>query len=70
MLRFDGDDPVLAGALADLAARRPRGATIEKVDGETVLGTSFAAALEAAGFVVGYKGMTYRSRRGGTRARR
>ncbi len=70
MLRFDDDDDgLLASALADLASRRSRGVTIERVDGHPVLGTPFAAALEAAGFVVGYKGLTYRRGRGAARAR-
>ncbi len=71
VLRFDDDDDgPLAAALAELASRRPRGVTIERVDGGPVLGTPFAAALEAEGFVVGYKGMTYRRGRGAARARR
>ena len=52
-----------AGALVGLVdAGRTRGFELGKVDGESITGTAVADALVAAGFVPGYRGLTYRSR--------
>ncbi len=61
VLTFDHPDvDVVAGLLTDLAARRPGRTTIEKIDGIPSAGTPLGAALERAGFGVGYKGLAYR----------
>ena len=66
----ESDDDRLAQTMADLGKRHPRRMTIEKVNGEPAAKSSMAAALERAGFVVGYKGLTLRERSGRSGAKR
>ncbi len=63
-LAFSDDDHVLRAAAADLAAtarsRRLDTLTIEKVNAETVYGTTLGTALHEAGFVQTPRGLTLR----------
>jgi ATP-dependent Lhr-like helicase len=71
VLTFGAADPdEVANLLAGLAARHRARMTIETVDGSAATGSPLAGALQTAGFVVGYKGLTYRPRAGGSVARR
>ncbi len=47
----------------------PRGLTVERIDGLPAAESPMAPALESRGFVRGYRGLTYRPRPGGPRAR-
>ncbi|HEX9855521.1 MAG TPA: DEAD/DEAH box helicase [Acidimicrobiia bacterium] len=60
---FDEPDAgLVAAALADAFRRRGGRSALESVDGATALGSWLAPHLEAAGFAVGYRGFTLRSR--------
>jgi ATP-dependent Lhr-like helicase len=62
----DADPDAVAAALVTLAGRRSRRTTIATVDGVPVTDSPLAGPLRAAGFDVGYRGLTYRpQRRGG-----
>jgi ATP-dependent Lhr-like helicase len=67
VLMFEGaraDPDAVAACLTDLAQRRSRPLTVERVDGEPTSASPLAAALLANGFVIGYKGLTYRAATG------
>lgn len=59
-----GDDPEpLITALVELAGRKRRSPTVARINGESALTAPYAPAMRAAGFVTGYRGLTYRPRR-------
>ncbi len=61
VLTWDADPESLAGGLMEVARWRKRRTTISKIDGDSAHGSRFAAAMQGAGFSVGYKGLTYRN---------
>ncbi|MGO1803308.1 MAG: Lhr family ATP-dependent helicase, partial [Microbacteriaceae bacterium] len=64
VLAFDDDPEALRAAASDLVAtsraRRLETLTVEKINGEAIYGTSFATALQEAGFVATPRGFTFR----------
>ncbi len=61
---FDLPAPdTIANALAELAADRYRRMALETIDGEPAGSGRYAAALTAAGFATGYRGLTLRTPR-------
>ena len=60
-LSFTGDPDVFAAAVAVVAPRHRR-MTLERVDGDTVAGSRWSDVLVTAGFVPGYKGLTFETR--------
>lgn len=64
VLAFDDDSEVLRAAASDLVAtaraRRLDTLTVEKINGEAIYGTTFATALQEAGFVPTPRGYTLR----------
>jgi ATP-dependent Lhr-like helicase len=60
-LAFTGDPDVFAAAGAVVAPRHRR-MTLERVDGDTVAGSRWSDVLVTAGFVPGYKGLTFETR--------
>jgi hypothetical protein len=55
------EDPEgVAGAIADAAKGASRRLTVERVDGGPISTSRLAGALLDYGFVIGYKGLTYR----------
>lgn len=64
VLAFDDDPEALRAAASDLVAtsraRRLETLTVEKINGEPIYGTSFATALQEAGFVATPRGFTLR----------
>jgi len=65
LLTFGSDEGLLQPAVRSLAAAVRAGSlgrlTVERADGERVLGTPLAAALEAAGFVASPRGLRLRA---------
>lgn len=64
VLAFDADPEVLRAAASDLVAtsraRRLETLTVEKINGEPIYGTTFATALQEAGFVPTPRGYALR----------
>jgi ATP-dependent Lhr-like helicase len=64
VLAFDDDPEVLRAAASDLVAtsraRRLDTLTVEKINGEPIYGTTFATALQEAGFVATPRGYALR----------
>ena len=56
----DADPARVAAALVEVAGRRIRRMTIERVDGSPIADSALGAALTDAGFTTGYKGMSLR----------
>jgi ATP-dependent Lhr-like helicase len=54
------DPEAVAGGIVTLAQDRPRRFTVERVDGEPTTSSVLEAPLLEQGFVVGYKGLSYR----------
>lgn len=50
----------VAGGIVTLAQDRPRRFTVERVDGDPTTSSVLEAPLLEQGFVVGYKGLSYR----------
>ncbi len=59
LLTFDADPAAVATALTGFADRRRRRLTIATVDGEPATSGPMGDALRSAGFVPGYRGLTY-----------
>jgi ATP-dependent helicase Lhr and Lhr-like helicase len=60
---FDACSADSIGALLDSPLVAGRGLTIERIDGGTASDSPLAPAFHEAGFVTGYRGLTYRPRR-------
>jgi ATP-dependent Lhr-like helicase len=62
VLTWTENEPVIVAGLLEAAKRRRGTTTIATIDGQSTLSSPLGAALLDAGFVTGYKGVTYRSR--------
>ena len=62
VLTWDTDNGRIAAGLIEVARHKSSVTTIAKINGEAVLGSPIAESLIAAGFAIGYKGVTYRPR--------
>lgn len=64
LLSFNDDDGLLIKAAQELAAAVKRGAlgvmSVERADGETILGSGLGKALESAGFRITPRGLRLR----------
>jgi ATP-dependent Lhr-like helicase len=60
MLTWLDDEAVIVNGLIELGKRRSKPTTIATINGESSLSSSIGAALLSAGFVTGYKGVTFR----------
>jgi len=60
-LAFTEDAETFAAAVSAVAPRHRR-MTLERVDGDTVAGSRWSDVLASAGFVPGYKGLTFQAR--------
>ena len=56
-------EQVVVSGLVDVAKRRKGTTTLATVNGESTLSSPLGSELLNAGFVTGYKGVTYRSGR-------
>jgi hypothetical protein len=60
VLTWEGDSELIAEGLADMAKWRSKQTTVARIDGESAHSSRHAAALLTAGFVTGYRGLTFR----------
>ena len=60
MLTWLDDEAVIVNGLIEVGKRRSNPTTIATINGESCLSSRIGAALLSAGFVTGYKGVTFR----------
>jgi ATP-dependent Lhr-like helicase len=60
MLTWLDDEAVIVNGLIEVGKRRSKPTTIATINGVSSLSSSIGAALLSAGFVTGYKGVTFR----------
>ena len=60
ILTFTEDEAAIVSGLIDVGKRRRRTTTIASINGQSALSSPLADVLRQAGFVTGYKGVTYR----------
>jgi ATP-dependent Lhr-like helicase len=63
VLSWSEDEASIVAGILDVAKRRNKTTTIATIDGQSTLTSPLGAALLAAGFATGYKGVTYRRNR-------
>ena len=60
VLTWNTDPDLLASGLIEVAKWRSKQTSINKINGESAHSSPYSAALLAAGFVTGYRGLSYR----------
>jgi hypothetical protein len=60
VLTWDTEPDLLASGLIEVAKWRSKQTSVGKINGQSAHTSPYAAALLAAGFVTGYRGLSYR----------